>query len=424
VVALALDDEERALLEGEAGPGSALAMRLLVRMAELQGAGRLLPVTGAHVDGAVYEGDAVVDFVEHLARLDARVRVPTTLNAVSVEVGTWQRLGLEPRFGQQATRIVDAYLAMGLRPTFSCAPYQQRHPLPQLGDQVAWGESNAVAYCNSVLGARTERYGDFLDISAAVAGRVPAVGLHLTENRRATMRLVLDDAITTDDMASELFWPLLGYVVGERAEHRVAALEGITVRPTDDQLKSLLAAAASSGAVALLHIVGVTPEAQDAAAPFDGPLPAAEVIRRVDLVEAAQRLTSRAEGAPLDAVALGSPHFSPAEFSALARLVHGRTKSDRVRVLVTTSRTSRAIAEASGALGACEAFGAEVVSDTCILLAPLLAPGVNTLMTNSGKYAHYSPGRLNVNVVLGTLADAVRSAELGRVAFADGRWRA
>lgn len=419
-----LTAEEQALLAGDSGAAAALAMRLIIKMGEIQGARALLPITGAHVDGAVYEGDAVVDFVEHLAGLGARVRVPTTLNAVSVEVGTWHRLGLPARFGRQATRIVDAYLAMGLSPTFTCAPYQQRAPLPQVGEQVAWGESNAVAYCNSVLGARTERYGDFLDIAAAVVGRVPAVGLHRTAARRATRRLVLGPDLTVADQASEMFWPLLGYVIGEHVQHRVASLEGLQVHPTPDQVKSLLAAAASAGAVALLHLVGITPEAatlRDATQGHDPPRPT--VVRRRHLLRAAEQLTTVMPGTPVDVVALGSPHFSADEFSALAQRVQGRARHPRTRFVITTSRTAREQAARRGALGVCEAFGADVVTDTCILLAPLLAPGVRTLMTTSAKYAHYAPGRLGVAVVLGELDDVVASAQAGRVTWAGGRWR-
>jgi predicted aconitase len=419
---LHLDEAERAMLGGEAGAAVAMAMRIQVRMAEIQGAERFIEIVSAHVDGCAYEGDAIVDFVERLRDLGGRVRVPTTLNAVSVEVGSWRRLHLPEHFGRQATRIVDAYLAMGLTPTFSCSPYQVGHE-PGLGQHVAWAESNAIAYANSVLGARTERYGDFLDISAALTGRVPAVGLHLSENRKGQVRFVLADDIPERVRRRDAFWPLLGYAVGERAQYRIPVVEGLPADASADQLKSFLAAAASSGAVALAHLVGITPEAPDLVTAFQGDIPSETVvIRRQDLMETATALNTGAEGVPLDVVALGSPHFSPAEFEALARLVSGRHKAPAVRFLITTSRLARDVAAARGWLKPIEEFGGEVITDTCILLAPLLPEGSRTLMTNSGKYAHYSPGRLGVDVYFGSLEATVRSAEAGRVILEDELW--
>jgi len=418
-VGIVLTEAERALLAGDSGPGAALAMRLLARMAEIQGAQAFVPIVGAHIDGCVYEGDAVVDFVEHVRELGARVAVPTTLNAVSVEVGSWQRLGIPSRFGQQATRIVDAYLAMGIRPTFSCTPYQVGNE-PGFGDQVAWGESNAIAYCNSVLGARTERYGDFLDIAAAVAGRVPYVGMHVTESRRGRVRFALADDVSERVRQSDLFWPVLGYWLGEHVQNQVSVLEGLPRSPTPDNLKSFFAAAASSGAVALAHLVGITPEAPDVETACQGDVPTeVTLIRQQDLVRVARTLTTARQGTPLDAVVLGSPHLSPAEFRAIAAATAGRRKDHHVRVLLTTNRIARDVAEKEGTLAICEAFGAEVVTDTCILLAPLLGPEIRTIMTNSGKYAHYSPGLLNTEVVFGSLTDCMDSAAAGRVILGD-----
>jgi len=419
---LSLTAEETAMLAGDRGPAAAFALRLLVRMAELQGASRLLPIVSAHIDGSVYEGDAVVDFVEHLARLGGRVVVPTTLNAVSVEVGSWERLGIPTRFGQQATRIVDAYLAMGVRPTFSCAPYQLGHQ-PALGDQVAWGESNAIAYCNSVLGARSERYGDFLDIAAALTGRVPAVGLHLTENRRAERRFVVGDDIPLALRTSDVFWPVLGYWLGEQVQHQVAVVEGLPSAPTADQLKSFFAAAASSGAVGLMHLVGITPEAPDVVTACQGRVPdAVTAVRRRDLADTARRLRTARVGDPVGAVVLGSPHLSVPEFETFSALAQGRRKAPSVRVLLTTNRFVLEQVRQNGALDVAAAFGAEVVTDTCILLAPLLSPDTGLLMTNSGKYAHYAPGLLNVDVVFASVADCIRSAETGRVVLDDDPW--
>ncbi|WDL97642.1 aconitase X catalytic domain-containing protein [Alicyclobacillus sp. ALC3] len=408
---------EQAMLQGVEGPAVQLAMEIVCEMGELQGADELIAITGAHIDGTVYEGDAIVDFVERLAELGAKVRVPSTLNAVSVDVKNWRKRGIPEHYATQAMRIVDGYLAMGLRPTFTCSPYQIGY-LPKFGEQVAWGESNAIAFANSVCGARTERYGDFMDISAAIVGRVPAVGLHLTENRRAKAWFRIADDIDDELRHSDIFYPLLGYWIGEHTGADIPVVSGIPQDVTSDRLKALLAASASSGAVALMHMVGVTPEAPDLDTACQGQAPEAVFdVTRDDLRKAFASLNHSATG-ELDAVVLGSPHFSAQEFTELAHLVRGREKHPDVKFLVTTNRASYESAKASGVLEVVEGFGAEIVQDTCILLAPILDDSIHTMMTNSGKYAHYSPGRLGVKVYFGTLEDTVESAVAG-----SARWR-
>lgn len=420
-MALELTDADRAILTGEAGEAAALAMRILVRMAEIEGAPRFIPIESVHVDGCAYEGDAILEFVERLASLGGRVRVPTTLNAVSVEVGNWRRLHIPEEFGQKATRIVEGYLKMGCSPTFSCSPYQVGHR-PAFGQNVAWAESNAIAFANSVLGARTDRYGDFLDICAALTGRVPEVGLHLQENRRGQVVFRLGDDIGEDLRDSDVLYPVLGYLVGRRTENRIPVIEGLPGDAGEDRLKAFLAASASSGAVALAHFVGLTPEAPDLETALQGRPPEETVIVGKRDLRAAYEELNAESGPGLDAVVLGSPHFSPQEFSEFARHAAGLTRDSSVRVLITTSRVSLAAAREAGSLAEVERFGAEAVSDTCILLAPLLGPEVRTIMTNSGKYAHYSPGRLGVGVVFGSLRDCVRSAAAGRVVLEDALW--
>lgn len=410
--AVTLSSEEQRFLEGAEGAAPQLAMEILLQMAEIQGAERFIPISSAHVDGCAYEGDAIVDFVEHLARLGARVRVPTTLNAVSIETGNWRHLGIPEEFGTKARRIVDAYLTMGLQPTFTCSPYQTGYTL-QFGEQVAWAESNALAFANSVFGARTERYGDFMDICAAITGRVPEVGLHLKENRRGQVLFTLADDVTPAVRAHDAFYPLLGYWIGAQSQNRIPVVEGIPPAVSQDRIKALLAASASSGAVALMHIVGVTPEAPQVEDAFQGAGPQQVIeITRQSLLDAYRELNTTAPDF-LDAVVLGSPHFSPGEFLELAALTSGRSVHAGIRFLITTSQFAKAVAEANGSLREVERFGAEIIVDTCILLAPILAPGTRAIMTNSGKYAHYSPGRLQLRVLFGSLADCVASAVAG-----------
>ncbi|HZA20963.1 MAG TPA: aconitase X, partial [Actinomycetota bacterium] len=254
-----LTDAERALLGNDAGGAARLAMRILIEMARIQGAGRFIEVTCAHIDGCLYHGRAGLDFALRLVDGEAHVVVPTTLNVSSLDLLHPHLYRGDHDTAAQARRLMDAYLAMGCEPTWTCAPYQLPRR-PGLGEQIAWAESNAIVFANSVLGARTERYGDFIDICAAITGRVPDAGLHRAENRRARLlvRLVRIPQRVLDD---DLLYPVLGHLVGRIAGDRVPAIDGLPPAVSEDRLKALGAAAASSGSVALFHAVGSTPEA-------------------------------------------------------------------------------------------------------------------------------------------------------------------
>ena len=292
---------------------------------------------------------------------------------------------------------------------------------PRFGQQIAWGESNAIAFANSVIGARTERYPDLLDICAAITGRVPAAGLHLAENRAGQLLLRLQ-GISKQLQADDSFYPVLGHILGKVAEDKVPVVDGLRVEPTEDQLKALCAAAASSGAVALCHLVGLTPEAPTVEVAFRGRRPEQElVVTMADLRQARAELTT-APGAELDMVVLGSPHFSLAEFKQLAPLLAGQKRDPKVQFLITSSRAMALLARRAGFLDTLVAFGGQVTVDTCILATPMLPPEIKTLMTNSAKYAYYAPGMLDTVVTFGSLADCVRSAVEGRVVRDDSLW--
>src|SRR5947207_3260849 len=418
---LQLSDDDRAMLNGDRGPAPRLAMSILVRMAEVYGATELMDISQAHIDSTIYLGDATLDFAERLAALGARVAVPTSLNVSGVDECGWKDWVVKPEWAAKAARQMLAYERMGAVPMWTCAPYQT-HMRPVFGQQIAWGESNAIAFANSVIGARTERYPDLLDICCAITGRVPAVGLHLTDQRAGQMLLRLagvPPALQEDDQ----FFAVLGHLVGKLAGDRIPVIDGILARPAEDQLKAFAAAAASSGRVALFHMVGVTPEAPTLEAAFqDRAAPPVIEITTADL-RAARRVLTAADGQPLDMVILGSPHFSLAEFSLLAPLVAGRQAHPRVKFLVTSSRLMKERAAASGVLAPILTFGAQITLDTCILASPMLPPEIRTLMTNSAKYAYYAPSLLNTRVTFGSLADCVRSAVEGRVVRDESLWR-
>jgi predicted aconitase len=418
---LTLSDAERALLSGEEGPAAALAMRILARMAPLYGAGRFIEVSRAHIDGIVYEGNAGLAFAERLAELGGRVRVPTSLNVMSMDRTDWRQLGQDETFATNARRLGMAYVRMGAEPTFTCAPYQTG-VAPIFGEQIAWSESNAVAYANSVIGARTNRYGDYLDISCALTGRVPGAGLHLTENRRGTHWFQLSEVSEALQLRDD-FYPVLGYLLGHRVTNGIPVVEGLTVSPSTDQLKSLAAASASSGAIALFHIVGVTPEAPDLIHAFHGEPHVEPEVISLDSLRTVRSMLTTARSDRVDVVAFGSPHASLQECLKLAELMYGRHACEGVRVYVTTSRGVKEILARMGRLETIEQFGTSVVADTCIAVAPLVRPGARVLMTNSGKYAHYGPGIIGVDAIFGSTAECVEAAITGRARVDDSVWR-
>jgi len=418
---LTLSDRDRAMLNGDHGPAPQLAMSILVRMADVYGARELMDISQAHIDSTIYLGDATLEFAERLASLGARVAVPTSLNVSGVDECGWKDWAVSPEWAAKAARQMLAYEKMGAVPTWTCAPYQT-HMRPVFGQQIAWGESNAIAFANSVIGARTERYPDLLDVCCAITGRVPAVGLHVSENRAGQMLFRLAGvplALQQDDQ----FFAVLGHLVGKLAGDLVPVIDGVMATPTEDQLKAFSAAVASSGRVALFHLVSVTPEAPTLEAAFQGRTPQQTVDVTSDDLRAARSELTTADGRELDMVILGSPHFSLAEFRQLAPLVEGQRADPRVKFLITSSRLMKEMAAEAGVLAPIVGFGAQITLDTCILASPMLPPEIRTLMTNSAKYAYYAPSLLNTRVTFGSLADCVRSAIEGRVVRDESLWR-
>jgi hypothetical protein len=327
-----------------------------------------------------------------------------------------------PEWAEQSLRQMQAYRAMGCIPTWTCAPYQSEHR-PHFGQQIAWGESNAIAFANSVIGARSERYPDLMDICAAITGRVPAVGLHLTEGRAGQVLVTLVD-VPHEIQGSDIFYPVLGHILGQVSGDQNPVVIGLQVEPDEDQLKSLGAAAASSGSVGLFHLVGITPEAPTLEAALQGREP--RLSFQVGMPELRRALgeLSTAEGEQLDMVVLGSPHFSLAEFERLDALLDGRQKHPLVEFLVTSSRAMCMLAERAGHLDALRSFGGQVTVDTCILTTPMLPENIKLLMTNSAKYAYYAPGLLGTQVVFGSLEDCINSAAAGSIMRERSLWEA
>ena len=401
-----LTEHDRALLAGSYGKAAQVAMQIVLRMAQIQGATQLVDITQAHIDGCIYTGPASLRFAQQLVAWGAKVRVPTTLNSISVDQRRWRELGIDPALGVPASALGDAYMAMGAQLSFTCAPYLL-DSAPKAGEQIVWAESNAVVYANSVLGARTLKYPDYLDICIALTGRAPLIGCHLEDQRKARLQIELPTLGNLDDA----FYPLLGYHIGALAGSRIPLILGLKQQHPDlDDLKAFGAAFATTSAAPLFHIAGVTPEALDPAQVLDGPLPVLKVSLE-DLLLSWHELNS-ARDPKVDVVSLGNPHFSLSEFAHLARLCQGRKRHPDVVLAITCGRAVLEQARAAGHLGVIEAFGAVIVSDTCwcMLGEPVIPPAARNLMTNSGKYAHYAPGLVGRKVHFASLSECVDAA--------------
>lgn len=405
--ALDLSDDDRAMLDGRDGIAVQQGMRIIAAMAAQQGAEKLIDVVQGHIDGCIYASPANLTFAEKMADMGAKVRVPTTMNAISVDRANWQAQGVPESFGDPAARLADAYVRMGCRPTFTCSPYLL-NSAPKSGEAIAWAESNAVIFANTVLGARTAKHPDFLDLCIALTGRAPLSGVYLDAPRKATR--VID--VELPDNIDDAFWPLIGYLAGKAAPDRIPLLRGlVSARPSRDDLKALCAAFGTTSASPMLHVEGVTPEAEGAAAKDAD----RTTITRADMAAAWSLLNDGPEEVEL--VAIGSPHASLEECRALATAFDGRKRDSNVAVIVTAGRDTIAAARDEGLLARLEESGIQVLPDLCwcSISEPVFPAKTRALMTNSGKYAHYGPGLSGRAVRFSNLADCVEAALTGRV---------
>ena len=310
-----LTENDQALLNGQGGDAVALAMRVLARSAALMGAERLLDITSAHIDGCLYHGQASLDFVERLVAGAGKVVVPTTLNVGSLDLIHPELFRGDAAVKAQAQRLMQAHLELGCESTFTCAPYQSHHR-PRLGQQIAWAESNAIVFANSVLGARTNRYGDFMDLCAALTGRAPACGLHLAENRLGQVLFELQD-FPADLAGRDIWFAALGLFAGKQVGTLIPVFSGLPLDSSEDELKALGAACASTGAVGMFHAVGITPEAPTLSDALGCRAPLQTVaISRAQLQRMRAALSRARPGDRLAAVSVGTPHFSLSEFTS------------------------------------------------------------------------------------------------------------
>ncbi|MEM2192107.1 MAG: aconitase X catalytic domain-containing protein [Candidatus Hadarchaeales archaeon] len=380
-----LTKEQEEMLAGAYGEVIERNFRLLVRLGEIYGADRMIPVSSVQVAGVSYKsiGDPGLEFLEDIAAKGAKVRVPTTLNPPGMDLVDWKALGFPQDFAEKQMRIIEAFKQMGIMTTATCTPYLVGN-LPRFGEHIAWSESSAVSFANSVLGARTNREGGPSALAAALCGVTPNYGLHLTENRRPTMLIEVKEKLKTNaDFGA------LGYHVGKIVKDGIPYFRGIKEADVD-QLKALGAAMAASGAVALYHVEGITPEA----ALFNpSGLEKIEVTGR-EIKEAYEKLNT---GDEPDIIILGCPHASLKEISKIAGMLEG--KKLKKPLWVCTARATKDAATRLGLVQKIEAAGGKVVADTCAVVSPIERLGFKTVAVDSGKAGNYLPGFCKQQVI-------------------------
>lgn len=386
-----LTAEEEKVYDGEQGWASQVCMKILVRLGDLYGATRLIPVKSAHVSGVSYKtlGDAPIDFLKDLAEADGKARVPATLNPSSLDPEYLIRR-FSPERQEKQRRILELYEKMGVKPALTCTPYYLCEPQP--GWHLAWSESSAVIYANSVLGSETNREGGPSALAAALIGKTPDYGLHQTENRRPNVLVKVETPLLNE---TEL--GALGIYTGRLLENKIPAFEGLSNHQEED-LKQLGAGLASSGMTSLFY--------------YRKPVKTDELetvsVERRDVENAIEDLSTASSSEAPDLVFIGCPHCSFAEIEDTAQTLQSKKVKSGVEFWVCTSRRVRQ--QAQDYVNVIERAGGKVLCDTCAVVTWIKDLGVNTLMTNSAKAAHYTPTLNNVDVILAPLSQCASIA--------------
>jgi predicted aconitase len=384
-----LSKEEQMMLDGESGEAARQSMDILMAMGRIYGAERMVPISSAQVSGVSYKtiGDAGLEYLQDLVAKGAKTRVPTFLNPAGMDIAQWKEMKVPEDFARKQIDIIDAYSKMGIMKTCTCAPYFIGIR-PKQGEHVAWAESSAVAFCNSVLGARTNREGGPSALAAAICGATPSYGLHLDENRVASV--VIDVECKLESTAD---FGALGSAVGKLAKRKYPAFRGIR-SATEEQLKVLGASMAASGSVPLFFVENITPEFKlsDSAEKL--------TFTEAQLDDSRKALDS---GEKPELVTIGCPHASLEEIRQVAAMVGDRKPT--CEFWVCTSRQLKEEANRLGYTKTIEGAGGRVVADTCMVVCPLERMGYNVTGTNSGKAAKYLPSLCRQKVAFGKLED-------------------
>ncbi|MCK5022796.1 MAG: aconitase X catalytic domain-containing protein [Candidatus Aenigmarchaeota archaeon] len=384
---------QEAMVSGEHGEVVGKLMRLLVRLGDIYKADKMIEVGSVQVAGVSYKSvkDPGMEFLEDLASKGAKVKVLTYLNPAGMDMEDWKEIGFPDDFAKKQIRIMDAFAKMGIVTSATCTPYLAGN-LPRFGEHIAWSESSAVSFSNSVIGARTNREGGPSALAAAICGFTPNYGLHLDENRKPNLVVKVDA-----DLEFNADFGALGYYLGKEVKSKIPYFKGIKKANTD-HLKALGAAMAASGAVALYHAEGLTPEARD----MDTSGLETIEIGKSEIKEAYEKLTS---GKDPDIVIVGCPHASLREIITIANKVEG--KKLKKPLWVCTSRMMKEAADRMGLSDKIKEAGGRIIADTCMVVSPIEEMGYKTTGVNSGKAGNYLPGFCKQEVVFANIDDLI-----------------
>ena len=372
-----LDSSQEQLLRGEGGEAKQFAMEIIAKVGDAVGAESLVPIKSAHVL-AHYSSlhDAGIDVLERFASTGGRFAVPTSVDPASIDLQNWKSFGIPEDYARQQFRLCDAYARLGGMRCWTCAQYQVCN-IPKRGEVVAWAESSAVVFANSVIGCRSNKITSGMDVACAVLGLTPKFGMLEDENRRAKLVFKVDFGL------SDLDYRSVGYLIGKSSGTRVPALLGLPSSVSSDDIKHLGAAAAAAGPITMIHLPGITPEYKTLHDSSNGESVEEIEVRRADLEDVESDLNQASETP--DLVALGVPHLSVNELGVLAKMLEGRRLKSGVRMYVYTSAQAYDMAERTGIKRAIEASGAKLSHSTDAEISPLKRLGFNVVMTNSAK---------------------------------------
>ncbi|MDC0607226.1 aconitase family protein [Amylibacter sp.] len=402
-----LSNSDKKMLAGDNGEATKIAMEVLCLMAAAQNADKLIDVSRGHIDGCILAHDANLHFAEKMLDMGASVIIPTTINAISVDRENWKSQGVAPDLGGKASRLADAYVKMGAYPTFTCAPYLLDEK-PSKGEVIGWSESNAVIYANSVIGARTQKHPDYLDLFIAMTGRTPNTGVYLEENRKPVCEIQVVLPSNFDDA----IWPMIGWLAGHKSPNGIPVLNGLEdILISNDDLKALCAAFGTTSAAPMIHIKGHTPESELQSAK-DAKY---TTIMPNDLLNLWQNFNNGNN--KIDLVAIGSPHASTSECLKFLELLEENNERVTVPTILTIGRETISNLDHQGSLNKLSKLGVQVIPDICwcSITEPVFPPEAKSLLTNSGKYAHYGEGLTGRNVRFGSLSDCALAAKTGYV---------
>ena len=408
-----LTDEERRMLDGAGGEAQRIALGVLVKLGEAYGAERMVEIMSAHIVASSYQiaGEAGIEIYSQLVAQGAKVKVRTTSDPGSIDFARWREFKTPPEYAARQIKIAELLDQMGVIPTWTCTPYTTFN-VPRFGEDLGWSESSAVVFANSVIGARTNRLAAYVDVCAALTGRMPRFGLHVPECRRGEVLFELDPELASH--FEDHFFPALGYLVGEATGDRIPVISGVR-HATADQLKALGAASAASGSVALYHMVGITPEARTLDEAFQGHAPAQRIaVGRAEILRTMEQMSTGQDG-PVDVVGVGCPHASIDQMRRYAALLQGKRVHTGVQLWVCTNTVVEEMARKMGYVEAIEQSGAKLMVGTCHNDCPLGEWKFRRLATDSGKFAYYTPTTVGSECVFAGTEACIQAAITGRV---------